>query len=611
MAIKDETFISYRGTGKQGLNTLADPQDIQPTEVADCNNVIFDSGYAEPRKGSTLAWTKPEGETNDLLALFAGRDSLGRNFPIAVYAPNFYLRDKLNNQWVKINQSYTPSSTYKTLMYSYKNWNEGLTKDRMYIGNGTESTIKWQIGVGYVVGATAAAATTLALVDASNFPASGTVIVKDPAQAEFTVAYTSKTSNTLNLAATLGTACAANSCVAFPIEEKASMPKGKLIESFQGRLVIASSAGFESLLNYSLVSYPEDFTTATGAAGAGSRNITDGNGGLISVKDFGTYLVALKSDSTYKVDFVLNSTVDGKYVQVLPLVNDVSMGPVSSWSVIKKNNALFYPTPSEGVFKLNPDQTGANSTTGVSILSMDIQPLAISLDYTNSRVSSIHQKVFWSCQSLQMADTVLVYDTLRDLWTRFDNWNVKDWLVDEHVLYYGNRTDNNIYETLSDSYADDEKQYISYVVTKRYDFDKPSEIKTCDFIYLQGYISAPTILDIEVYLNENGSLLTIPYQIKGTSPYVAQPMSEAMAMAMLGVPIMGMGSTLDLDSIGIFATYLAIPRKYGFHVIQVKVLSNQAGARWGLTGIGFAPDLVTKVPAQLVIGSIADPTNAV
>jgi hypothetical protein len=84
-------------------NTFYDAQDLADTELSDVQNISYDKGYPSPRKGSKLKWAKPDGETNALLCLFPIRASDGTNYAIACYAPNFYLRDEVNDQWIKIN----------------------------------------------------------------------------------------------------------------------------------------------------------------------------------------------------------------------------------------------------------------------------------------------------------------------------------------------------------------------------------------------------------------------------------------------------------------------------------------------------------------------------
>ena len=149
MAIRAENFSSFRQID-DGLDVSLDSQDILNTEVSDINNMIFRNGYPESRSGSALKWAKPAGETNNLLNHFRARDSLGNNYAVAVYAPNFYVHDDVNNQWIQINHTYNPSATYKSYLYGYTNWNAGKSADVLYAGNGQEDCVKWPIVMRYL-----------------------------------------------------------------------------------------------------------------------------------------------------------------------------------------------------------------------------------------------------------------------------------------------------------------------------------------------------------------------------------------------------------------------------------------------------------------------------
>src|ERR1019366_5874510 len=142
MSIRNENFSSFRQID-DGLDMSLDPQDVLNTNVVDVNNMTYRNGYPESRPGSSLKWAKPTGETNSLLNLFRTRDSIGNNYAVAVYAPNFYVHDDVNNQWIQLNHTYNPSTTYKSYLYGYANWNAGKSADVLYAGNGQEDCVKW------------------------------------------------------------------------------------------------------------------------------------------------------------------------------------------------------------------------------------------------------------------------------------------------------------------------------------------------------------------------------------------------------------------------------------------------------------------------------------
>lgn len=151
-----------------GLNTYDDPKDIGENENADILNMVYDNGTILPRNGSLLYRAKPSGETSAPYQQIVATTSDGIDYQIINYGTNFWLDDAVNNQWVKINQIYTPPTA--EMYYGSANWNAGITDDRIYFGNGKDNTMKWIMGMGYLDTTTASGDTSLSLEDTQRFP---------------------------------------------------------------------------------------------------------------------------------------------------------------------------------------------------------------------------------------------------------------------------------------------------------------------------------------------------------------------------------------------------------------------------------------------------------
>lgn len=605
--ISQEQFVTIRKMAG-GINSFDDPQDIADVEVADALNMNFRNGYPETRKGSTLAWEKPEGETNDFLCFMNGKDSSGNNHLIAVYAPNFYILDEDNDQWIKINDGYTPDPANASLMYSYQNWNAGRPNDVLYTCNGTESFIKWPIALAHVATAASSGGTSLVLDDSTHFPSSGDIVIKESGNSEIYISYNANSSNTLTLTTPLPSDVGVGAGVTFEIAEETDIPSSKVMGKNKGRLVVANGIGSETTVSYSEVGDPENFTPGSAVNDPGFEVITDGEGDVVSLEDFGEYIGILKGNSAYKLSFSINQDLDAKLAQITPIYGDISMGPITPWSVIKKNNVLFYPTATEGILSLSPDITGGQTSVSASVLSQKMQDYITALNFENSRVAGFRQFIFWSAATDSAIDVVMVYDVIRKCWTKYNNWGVKDWIIYNDELYFGSTIDNNVYKVLTDdgvdmSSSDLQSQYESYILTKRYDFGKPSKQKSLSYVHIQGYISETTTLNFDIMYGEGGKLQTITKTIDGTDDLIYQPITEAMAMVMLGIPMMGSSSITDLDSIGLMDFYIPVPIRYGVNNIQVKIYSNSEGSYWGLTGIGFNPFERPKIAQELVLNS--------
>lgn len=684
-------FINIRRIGS-ALNTFDDPQDIGDTECADAINVTFDRGYAAPRQGSFLAYTAPAGETNPLLNLFTATASDGLTYLIAAYAPNFYLRDEQNNQWIKINGAYTPSLANNALPYGYISWNNGIFDDRLYFGNGIEPTIKWQTTLDYLAveaqpsdttltlvggirfpstggtivvkgssgefnltyssrvgevltlttsvgqqvsegsavtfaieniaagwtGATsflnvttASGDTTITLLNSSAFPASGTIAVYsnpgNPGQPTLNLTYTSNVNNVLTLTGTVGAIINLGVPVVFNNTGVAATAVGKIFTKSQGRLFIGNSYGQETNMYYSSVGNPEDFSIDGTPSGGGWYNFTEGNGPITGIVDFGIYVGVLQPNRFHRFEFVIDSTNSTKIDQVVPLISDQSGGAAYIGAYIKKNNILYYVTKTEGIFEISPVITGFQTSISLTVLSLKIQNISTELNFQNTQLATLYQKIFITAATADAIDTVLVYDTLRQYWTKFNNWAVKCWANYNDKLLFGNAQDNNIYRVFDASYTDNNNPYTASVTTKRYDFGNGAMPKTVTRIYCQGYILPSTKLYVDVMFNEAGNQQLLTYVIDGSQPgIVVTPMTTALAMVMLGVPVMGTSvlpsTTPSSDPVfSYFRCYLAIPLRYGFFNIQLRFYSIAAGDNWAVTGVAMNPRVEVLAPEAYVI----------
>ena len=619
-----DKFVSLRQLGSTGWNALDDAQDQKDTDLSDVLNVTYDNGFPSPRGGSVLAFDVPTGETNALLNLFAARASDGTNYSIGVYAPNFYLWDDTNLQWVKINSTYTPSSTYNLLPYGYKNWNAGVSKDYLYCGNGKEDTIQWKMEVGYVATLATAGSTSITLTDSTKFGSSGTIVIKAPGGSEVYTTYSANSANVLTVPS-LGANVVAGSIIASQIADASSFPKGRLFNTFNGRLLISNFVGGESTLSGSKVGDATTWTPNTGASDPFVEVITDGNGGITGLDDFGSYLIIEKANAMFQLSITVTSDSSGasyKTVNVTPVVDGVSSGVLQPFAKIKYGNILYFVTPHEGIRGADPTSTGTITSVFELFISRPINPFVKKLDFTNTKTVAFDQKIFFSCTNNTLADTVLVFDLLRSkvrkglyeydsvyVWTKFNNWPVKDWLIHNDELYFGSRVDNKVYRCLTDAKIDGQTPYEARALTKAFDFGQGAMPKTMGRMFVSGYISPQENLMFDLTLITGNGIINLPYQLSGNGNFTVLSIPKALAMSVLGDFDYGMEM---FDAVtGIFRAYLAIPARYGFYTIQMGVHSSVNGTDWGLTGIGFEPWQEVRYPAAMEMGVIGDTGTSV
>lgn len=601
----EEVWLDIRKPGLGGLNTIADPSEVGDNDCTDIINMVFDSGVASPRRGSVLWASKPSAETQDPLQTMVPGTSDGLKYVIVIYGNNFYLRDETNDRWIKLNHTYTPVET--TLYYGNISWNNGRGDDRQYFCNGVDNFARWNICLDFLASNHSAAATTVTLVDASRFASSGTLVVND-GSTEITATYVSKSGNVLTLSGTLGTAMTSGSSVTVEMVEKSGMEKAKIINRWQRRLVVANRYGGETNFYYSVVDDPEDFTVGGNTADGGFFQLSDGNGGLTGLHDFGTYLLLEKRDSLTQFSFQLNPDLDSKLDKVEPLISGFSMGPLNPESSIKVLNSLYYPTDSNGITVLNPRVTGSQASTLVEHISAKIFTYVNGLNFDTARVAFADQKVFWACATSSINNLVLMYDLIRQAWTKFDSWPAKDVFSKDDEFYYLSRINGNIYKGLTGQ-NDADVPYLASFSTKRYNFGRPSMPKTADAVYIEGYMTDATEFFVDVIYNELGRLGKITFTINDDTEglYFAPVNLDALGQFPMELIPLGIIPDSQVGTVGIFRGYLSIPNRLAFYNLQLRFYSISANSLWSLTGYAVNPNMELAIsPLMRIDGVIGD-----
>lgn len=593
-----ETFQESRQLAVRGLNTVDDPSDIDIKNSPDMQNVVFDSGLVSPRKGSRLYAEKPVSESNDPLQSMTVSNSIGEKFLVTIYGNNFYYRDEVNDYWVKLNNTYTP--TELTLFYGYVPWNNGLGDDTLYACNGKESFVKWSIYQQELADDAFAGNTSITIDDAVPLPSTGDVVLFDGSSYVYT-SYSSKLGNVLTLTAPLSGDMGSGATVVSQLIEVAGMEKGKYVITYNRRIVVSNAYQQEVKVSYSKQNDPEDFSAPGSSPGdPGTFNLNDGNGQITALGDFGEYVLITKEDNMVRFEITINDAGDVQFEKITPLISGKAMGPKADSASIKILNSVYYVTPSKDIYQISPTQTGASSTSGLSNVSSPIYNYLKTLTFDKTRTAYNDQKIMWACGTGEVNNLVLVYDLIRNAWTKFLGWNAQDIFSKGNTSYYLDRTSGNIYSILSD-YDDDGSSYKSYYFTKRLSFGKSSMPKTADAIYVEGYITSSTNLFAKVLFNERGSLKSETYKISGTGEYVTQVSVGALGQYPMGVVPLGLTAS---GGIGIFHVYLSIPNMYGFYNIQVMFYSEKAGSIWAVSGISINPTADPNIPATLRLDSI-------
>lgn len=588
-----------------GWNTYDDPSNIADIELVDINNMIYDGGILQLRQGISLLYEKPDGETGEPLQLIVPKTSDGVEYLIAIYANHFYLRHDVNDEWLRINQTFVPVETER--YFGNTNWNNGRSDDRLYGCNGVDDFFRWDMCVSTVNGAATAGATTITIDDATRFPSSGTIVIKG-VSSTFEEPYTSKTGNQLNLTNTLNENVSDGASIACAVLQKASMEVGKIVSKFSGRLITANYYGGETTIWYSVTSSPEDFTTGSNVTDASTIVISDGNGEITGFHDFGEFGVIEKEDSFHRFDIKVSSDLGSKLDNIVPIGSGASIGPISYQSTVKIDNKLMYPSRLNGFISVDPTISGGQSSIQKTFLSQKIHNFVSRLNYDVCRSVVFENKVLWSV-ALPGSDipiAILVYDNLRGSWTKIENKSVVDFATKDKQVLFLERGTGNIYRLFDESYNDNNDYYSAYFLSKRYDYGVLAVPKVNDKVYIQGYMTQSSEFFIDVLFNEAGSLGQQTFRINTSTDgvLVSNPViGSEMGAFLLGNIEMGGVQLSHVGGVVFFRCYLSVSNRLGFYNLQLKGYSSKE-AFWAITGISFNPEQSADIPNTMVVSPI-------
>jgi len=470
-------------------------------------------------------------------------------------------------------------------------WNTS-SEDRVYCNNGVDDVIKWKGITSRVVSNTAV---TLDVVDATDFAATGTVVV-DGTQ----YAYTGKAGNQLTGLVGLP-AFAVDKGVAMVATTIPAMYKSNIGIGYASRYWIGIGTG----MFYSKAGNPEDFTYSTPRV-VGDGGVEDFPEGGGSVRGFGVRdekLVIMKPDILRTFEFD-RSDVANEFPVSKPLGYSYDIGPYSSFSVTGELKEVYYVSRKGGLRQLTAALTAAGQPTqALDVLDLfePIRPTLKDLDFTDAACVVFEKKILVACKSssdVTNNDIILFRDTKTNGIGFYTGWQVNDWFIYGGSLYFAGSSEPNTFKCF-DGYVDDTGPITVTRRTKRYDFGAPSRQKEAGLIYIEGLIGDGTDIEITIRLNENGEKSTSLKTIEWDGAYVIRNQPNTMGSAALGTQPLG-GTIEGAEELNTFRVYLTLPVMNHYNMDLI-IQSTSLGGRYKILTISPNPKLQEEPPANLKI----------
>lgn len=589
---KDIKFTDFSG----GLATRVEDNLIKDNQSPDLLNVIFDGkGSVIPRMGSKLFGTSSSimGKIKDTWKTYDinGRETMIRTVNTSASAWIEYY----NNQtaaWETLDAGYTKDQNFGHCNYDYFT----------YYSNPVDYQRRWT-GVSWATSTYADSAyhridLSTSAASALGFLSAGSVVIGGEEVYYANVTGTALSGITFADAhsggvaiAQLPTSAGENPVSAFPYYDlpwtsaSSALPHGNIMINKDSQFFVAGISGTEqNRVYYSVVDDVTNYTVSAAPAYGGYEPYTEGGVGIKSLADFQEVIAVMKEDTVRQLKFTQISDGNSGITEIVDkngLATSPYTGAVNHKSLAQIENQCVFTSPNGWV------RTIASTADGRKLneISTDIRPTVEDLNMVSAAATYFAGKYYLACATADATvnDVVYVYDTEYKAWTRFNGWNVADWVVYNNRLYFGASNEIATYQALVD-YNDNTQAYDSYWSSKWLDFGLPDEQKMLRQIYVEGYMTTNKALGVSCYFDGDVAA-PVKKSISGTGSYV----STTDNINVIGETTWGKGEFGGLTrgssyNLKKFRVNLQYPNK-PFYNLQIKIGSSNANYVWKITHI--------------------------
>jgi hypothetical protein len=589
--IYPQTMVGSQGiiqSGFEGLVTQNDPTFVSDTSAVAGQNVFDMAGdhfsvrpYGTAVYPSTATVSTASGGYKTGYS-FRLRD--GSNIILVATDTTLEFFDELSQTFVNLLAGQTSGD------YGFAEFNVNTNAEsRIYFGNGVDNSGYWNGGHTLLNGALVGGEATINIDSAYSFLASGTVRIGTT-----NVTYTGITATSLT--GCVGTpASADNTPISQAVTTSASYPVGNVLMAAHNRLFWAPSNNHQMVYFSAYgdsTSWSSNTVLSSTATNAGAFNLIEGGGQVKAMSQDEASLYFFKGSMIYSANltdsfYSLNpfKPFDGR---------SRAVGAQGRRGVFIGGNSTFVCTPDNQVKSLQRVQY--IDYPQLKPISYPIQPTCNNLDFSSVAGICFKQWAFIACKSSVSAtnnDTVLVYNTVEEHWeTPIVGWQVGEWFIyndgEGESLFFTDAISPNIWKLVTNVLSDGPYQISASRSTKQYAFGSASEQKEFDDIFVEGYISPSSSIDIELLLDEKGFTGNNLTTFSGSETDYQLNKSTVNSFGLTPFATERFGSNDDLTGLRKFRVHLKNDlRRVPFYVAQLKFSSSGYNQRWEIIRYGF------------------------
>ena len=568
-----------------GYKTKLDPQKIDDGANPNGQNTTIGNGdrVSIRNYGATVLGTSTTTE-DSITSLHTFRKRSGDNILMRSRGTYLEFFDETYDKWEALRTTSTDNAVYD---YADYNINTDL-RSYVYFGNGSDNWGRWGgANTNFTIAPTSSAKVLFVTDTTDGFFSSGEIMYCGQR-----IPYTSKTDTTFVVAS--AHACDINRAIAIAPEEDSANPKGNIYLVANNRLFISGVASSTQAVWFSKYGDADTFLNTLVADGtddaAGIFNLGEGGGGVTAMAQDEGAIYIFKKSIIYKVTLsdtlytlVPLKTFDGK---------SQTIGAVARKSVFTGGNGVFWITPDNRILYLS--RIDGFDYPQVTAISDIIKPTTDAMVYASSTGIVFEDKFYLSSKASSDSvtnDATLVYNIQTNQWdSPIVGWQANDWIVYDNgtreELYYGDASLANVYQ-ITDDAIDNTLGITANWRSKQYDFGQPHQLKEVVGMYVDGYISPNTDLEISLLADEDGYTQTYTTTLSGTDTDYIYSSEEYNTFGLSPFGYQNFSSNDDQGEIKKFRIYLTQFKMVPAYNYQLEFKSDGVGDNWQILDYGL------------------------
>jgi len=376
-----------------------------------------------------------------------------------------------------------------------------------------------------------------------------------------------------------------------------SAPRGNILLVEKTRMFIAGVKKAPSAWFHSTVGDATSFSGGT----SGIVDFPEKGGPITGAGIQEGFIYTGKQNNVLTLSF----TQDGNNLPVRDtLVEAPNVGPSNFQGVFKVDNQLYFTTLDGAVKSIgrvqNIDMPQALQ------LSDPISDFVKDLSFVDAQGIFYKQKAYIACRTATATanDIVLVYNFQKRAWEApIIGWSVGAWNIYNNDLYFGSAIKPVTYKVDFTRFDDDGQPYAAIARFAFNNFGSATNPKNFSQLFMEGYISENTSLNIRVLYNYGGTQEERSSTLSGTEAdyIVGSTNFNALGLSPLGEE--PLASTLEtISDLQKFRMYLTTEQQ-AFYEISVEVSTDTAGSQWELLRFAWdtklLPNPVTNLKKRL------------